>query len=66
MNDKLLLQTENKLFQDIKALVLQARKNAFRAVDSERVFLNWHIGQRILVEVLKHQRAEFGQKVIKI
>jgi predicted nuclease of restriction endonuclease-like (RecB) superfamily len=65
MNDKLLLQTENKLFQDIKALVLQARKNAFRAVDSERVLLYWHVGQRIRNDILQSQRAEFGKKVIK-
>lgn len=65
MNDKLQLLTENKLFEDIKDLVLQARKNAFRAVDSERVLLYWHVGQRIRNDILQSQRAEFGKKVIK-
>ncbi len=65
MDEKNLHLTEDNLFQDIQALVLRARQNAFRAVDGERVLLNWHIGKRIRADVLHHQRAEFGQQVIK-
>jgi predicted nuclease of restriction endonuclease-like (RecB) superfamily len=56
---------EDKLFQDVKTLVLTARQNAYRAVDSEKVLLNWHVGQRIRTDILENQRAEFGKQVIK-
>jgi predicted nuclease of restriction endonuclease-like (RecB) superfamily len=56
---------EDKLFQDVKTLVLTARQNAYRAVDSERVLLNWQVGQRIRTDILQNQRAEFGKQVIK-
>jgi predicted nuclease of restriction endonuclease-like (RecB) superfamily len=56
---------EDILFQDVKTLVLTARQNAYRAVDSERVLLNWQVGQRIRTDILQNQRAEFGKQVIK-
>ncbi len=56
---------EDTLFQDVKTLVLTARQNAYRAVDSERVLLNWQVGQRIRTDILQNQRAEFGKQVIK-
>lgn len=56
---------EDKLFHDVKTLVLTARQKAYRAVDSERVLLNWQVGQRIRTDILQNQRAEFGKQVIK-
>ena len=55
----------DKLFQDVKLLVLSARQNAYRVVDAERVLLNWQVGQRIRNDILQNQRAEFGKQVIK-
>ena len=56
---------DDKLFHDVKTLVLTARQNAYRAVDAERVLLNWQVGQRIRTDILQNQRAEFGKQVIK-
>lgn len=56
---------EDKLFADIKNLVVSARQRAFKAVDSERVILYWQIGNRINEEILQNQRAEFGKQVVK-
>jgi predicted nuclease of restriction endonuclease-like (RecB) superfamily len=56
---------EEKLFADIKNLVISARQRAFKAVDSERVILYWQIGNRINEEILQNQRAEFGKQVVK-
>lgn len=56
---------DDKLFHDVKTLVLRARQNAYRAVDAERVLLNWQVGQRIRTDILQNQRAEFGKQVIK-
>jgi predicted nuclease of restriction endonuclease-like (RecB) superfamily len=56
---------DDKLFADIKNLVVSARQRAFKAVDSERVILYWQIGNRINEEILQNQRAEFGKQVVK-
>ena len=56
---------DDKLFTDIKNLVVSARQRAFKAVDSERVILYWQIGNRINEEILQNQRAEFGKQVVK-
>lgn len=56
---------EEKLFADIKNLVISARQRAFKAVDSERVILYWQVGNRINQEILQNQRAEFGKQVVK-
>lgn len=42
-----LAHAAENLFLDIKNLVVSARQNAWRAVDAERVLLNWQVGQRI-------------------
>ncbi len=56
---------EDKLFSDIRNLVVSARQRAFKAIDSERVLLYWQVGHRINEEILQNQRAEFGKQVVK-
>lgn len=58
-------QSAETLFHDIKNLVVSARQKAWRAVDAERVLLNWQVGQRIRTGILQNQRAEFGKQVVK-
>jgi len=58
-------QTTN-LTNDIKVLIATAQEKAIRAVDSQRVLLYWHIGQRIFEEVQGGEaRAEYGKSLIK-
>ena len=53
------------LFQDACAIIEQARALAFKAINDTLIKRNWLLGMRIQHEVLKDQRAEYGEQVIK-
>lgn len=53
------------LFQDACAIIEQARALAFKAINDTLIKRNWLLGMRIQNEVLKDQRAEYGEQVIK-
>lgn len=56
----------NNILQDIKTIIAQAREQAVRAVDFQRVLMYWHIGERIFVaEQGKQDRAEYGRYLIR-
>ncbi|RKR84411.1 putative nuclease of restriction endonuclease-like (RecB) superfamily [Mucilaginibacter gracilis] len=58
--------TDQSIISDIKAIILKARDNAIRAVDTERVLMYWHIGQRIFEEEQQGKdRAEYGAQLLK-
>ncbi|SMC78502.1 DUF1016 N-terminal domain-containing protein [Pedobacter nyackensis] len=51
---------------DIKSIINTAREKAIRAVDTERVLMYWHIGQRIFLEEQQgKERADYGRYLIK-
>ena len=52
------------LFQEIKDLIIQSRKNVVVSINSELSFLYWQIGKKLKTGILNNQRAEYGQKVI--
>lgn len=56
--------TDNALIADIRQLIDSARQRAAVAVNAELTLLYWRIGQRINVEVLQRQRAEYGKQVV--
>ena len=53
------------LFQDACTIIEQARVYAYHAVDETLIKRNWLLGLCIQHEVLKDQRAEYGEQVIK-
>ena len=55
----------SELFQDACTIIEQARVYAYHAVDETLIKRNWLLGLRIQHEVLKDQRAEYGEQVIK-
>lgn len=55
----------SELFQDACTIIEQARAYAYRAVDETLIKRNWLLGLRIQHEVLKNQRAEYGEQVVK-
>ena len=55
----------SELFQDACTIIEQARVYAYHAVDETLIKRNWLLGLRIQHEVLKDQRAEYGERVIK-
>lgn len=57
---------ETTMIQDIKQIIAQARENAVRAVDFQRVLMYWHIGKRIFEQEQQGQeRADYGAYLIK-
>lgn len=37
---------ENQLFDDVRAIIEEARTNAIRSVDFNRVLMYWNMGRR--------------------
>ncbi len=55
-----------QFIQDIKTIVNNARRNAYRAINTTMVAAYWHIGQRIVEEEQNGQhRAECGKYILK-
>jgi len=52
------------LVTDVRQLILEARQQVARAVDSGLVLLYWSIGNRIRKDILKEKRAEYGQQIV--
>ncbi|MCL2063225.1 MAG: PDDEXK nuclease domain-containing protein [Candidatus Cloacimonetes bacterium] len=61
------LQAINTSFySEIRSIIIEARKQAVRSVDYERVKMYWHLGERVFVEEQKEQdRATYGEYLIK-
>ena len=54
-----LLQLSDSLFQDLRSLIIEARQ-----VNSALVLLYWRVGQRIRRDILKEERADYGEKIV--
>lgn len=58
-------QQETALFQDSCKIIEQAQESAYRQVNETLIKRNWLLGMRIQHDVLKDQRAEYGEKVVR-
>lgn len=56
---------EEVLFKDSCFIIDQAHVAAYRSVNDTIIKRNWLIGRRIQREILKDQRAEYGEQIIK-
>ena len=52
------------LFQDLRALIIEARQDVARQVNSVLVLLYWRVGKRIRQDILKEKRAEYGEEIV--
>ena len=52
------------LYQDACLIIDQAQQVAYRAINETLIKRNWLLGMRIQHEVLKDQRAEYGEQVV--
>jgi predicted nuclease of restriction endonuclease-like (RecB) superfamily len=60
------MMIDQSIITDIKTIILNSRDKAIRAVDTERVQMYWHIGQRIFEEEQQGKdRADYGNYLIK-
>jgi len=53
------------LVADIRQLIDSARQRTALAVNAELTLLYWQIGRRIQDEVLKGERAAYGQQIVQ-
>lgn len=53
-----------ELFSDTCNIIEQSQASAYRSVNEILVKRNWLLGKRIQQEVLKEQRAEYGEEVV--
>jgi predicted nuclease of restriction endonuclease-like (RecB) superfamily len=60
------MQINNAFIEEIKGIIEQAKENAIRSVDYQRVLMYWNIGKRILEEEQEgKERADYGSYLIK-
>ena len=57
-------KASDTLFQDLRALITEARQDVARQVNSALVVLYWRVGKRIRQDILKEKRAEYGEQII--
>ncbi|MBL8676929.1 MAG: DUF1016 family protein [Alphaproteobacteria bacterium] len=66
MKDLSITSTDHSiLFKDIRFIIEKARSEVAVTVNSTLVLINWHIGNRVNQEILKNERAEYGEEVIR-
>src|SRR5437899_7060539 len=58
------LAKQSDVFTDVRELIIAARQDVARSVNSSLVILYWRIGERIRKDLLKEQRADYGQKIV--
>ena len=63
-SSKIIKDTPAGLFNDITNLINEARQHVAREYNSTQALLCWLIGKRIDEEVLKAERAEYGETII--
>jgi len=57
-------KTEAALLAELRALIEQARQQVAQAANSTLTLLYWKLGERIGKEVLRGQRAEYGEQIV--
>jgi len=57
--------TYNNLLQDIRSILEKGLTKAYKAVDNIKVQTYWQVGERIVRDEIKYQRADYGQQVVK-
>lgn len=61
---KEILSTDNVLVRDIRSLIEEARSTVATTVNTALTMLYWRVGKRINAEILKGDRAGYGEKIV--
>ena len=57
-------QNENMVFNDIRSLIEQTRRQVAVTINSGMTLMYWHIGERINREILGGERAAYGKQIV--
>jgi hypothetical protein len=55
---------KNNLFNEIKNIVEQSKRDVAVAVNTTMSMMYWKIGKRINNDVLNNKRAEYGKQIV--
>ena len=53
-----------EILRDVRQLITDARRQAAVAVNMGLTVLYWRIGKRLSVEVLRSERAAYGEQIV--
>jgi predicted nuclease of restriction endonuclease-like (RecB) superfamily len=53
-----------RLVEDLRRLIVEARQDVARTVNSALVLLYWQIGHRIRLDILRERRAGYGERIV--
>ena len=59
------IKAEEQLFSDVCSIIEGTRNRIATYLNTEVCMTNWYVGKRIKEDVLKNQRAEYGQQILK-
>lgn len=59
------LIVNKQLVSDVRELIQQSKSRIATTINSELTQLYWSIGKRVKTEILKHERADYGERVVK-
>jgi len=62
MNNDIAIKQD--FFNEIKSLIEQAHSDVAASVNAQLTLLYWQIGKRVRDEILKGERAEYGEQII--
>ena len=60
-----MVKSEKALFEDLRTLVIAARRRVAFSVNSEAVMMYWQVGMRIKTNLLKDKRAAYGEALVR-
>jgi hypothetical protein len=52
------------LLAEVREMILATRQTVAQVVNAALVILHWQIGQRIRKDILKEERADYGEKIV--
>ena len=59
------LENVNQIYSKVSGLIQSAQTYLVKSVNSSMIVLYWHIGKTIQEEVIKKEKAEYGEQVIQ-
>lgn len=66
MNSSAVTTDGNRLFNEIKNIIITSRKNIVRNVNTEMLSAYWNIGKLIIEDEQKNNaRAQYGEQTLK-
>jgi predicted nuclease of restriction endonuclease-like (RecB) superfamily len=55
---------KSDLIEDLRQIIEKTRQSIATTINANLTILYWHVGNRILREILEEKRAEYGKKII--